>query len=76
MARNCLSCDHAAAEGDVIRCGFNVGKALEALRLPMAPVLIWTARRVPVKKDRVPNRDCPAFREIAIKAEPKGRRKG
>lgn len=65
--KNCLSCGRAKDQGQDIKCGFNP-KALLA-QFPFFPVFLVKARAMPVKKDRVPGKDCPAWKPKKKPAE-------
>lgn len=58
--KNCASCSRAKDQGQAIKCGFNP-KALLA-QFPFFPVFHVKARAVSVSKDKIPGRDCPAWK--------------
>lgn len=59
--KNCHSCALASDEGERIRCKFSPRKLLEGF--PFYPVFAVNARAVPVSKDKIPNKDCPAHKD-------------
>lgn len=59
--RNCHSCALATDDGHIFTCKFNHRKILE--ELPFYPVIAITVHPSPIRKDKVPNKDCPAYKE-------------
>lgn len=58
--KNCLSCTRAKDDGESIKCGFNPKAILS--QFPYFPVFHVKARALPIAKDKIPERDCPAWK--------------
>ena len=58
--KNCHACALADDQEGAIRCGFNPEKLVA--QFPFYPVFLVTTRRLSVRKDKIPARDCPAFK--------------
>jgi hypothetical protein len=58
--KNCLTCDLAQDQGSAIVCGFKPEKLVT--QFPMYPVFLVTIRRATIRKDKIPAKDCPAFK--------------
>lgn len=61
MANNCKTCHYAKDQGKDFACRFNIDKVFETM--PYYPVFVIKATRNSIIKDKVPNKDCPAWRE-------------
>lgn len=58
--KNCLECSRAKDQGETLKCGFNP-KPLLAM-FPYYPAFLAKARAMPISKDKIPAKDCPAWK--------------
>jgi hypothetical protein len=67
--RNCHRCDLAKDGGDRFHCRWKDDRLKDAARqAPFPPVFVIRVTRMAVAKDKVPERDCPAFKERRSKS--------
>jgi hypothetical protein len=58
--KNCHSCDRATDQGGAFKCRFDPRKLLA--EFPFYPAFLVKVIRTPVSKDKIPEKDCPAFK--------------